>query len=145
MAGHPPLLTLLAHPHFSLFSPACKWQYIPLSLKLLDHHHHTFFSSSYLRTKLNLAPVLRLLLYFGTSLRFTSGGHCRCLSPLVAPVPRTPVSRRRQTWPNAAISPSLLACQLLSHSISISMLDLYCLFLFSKVSPKNVRSPPSTT
>ena len=55
----------------------------PLSLKILDHpqyisySHVLFFLSNYRRTKLNLAPILLdccsgQLLYFGTSLRFSS-------------------------------------------------------------------------
>ena len=81
------LLYLYLYLYF-YFSAACKWQY------------------------LRYAFSLQILLYFATSLRFSSAGHCRCLSPLGG-LPRTgsysDVTRRRQTWPNAAISPSLLA------------------------------------
>ena len=100
------------------------------------------------RTKSNLPPL--------TPTAFSDGfcilephsvspqpGHCRCLSPLVAPVPavyscvtqKADLARRRYSTNSRFWPPRL------SHNMSISSPDLPRLFLFWKVSPKNVRPP----
>ena len=122
----------------------------PLSLKILDHpqyisySHVLFFLSNYRRTKLNLAPILldccsgvwTASVYRNLTPFQLSRGHCRCLSPLVAPVLRCHAEGR--LGPAPLFHPRCGLARLLSHTISISMLDLPCLFFFWKVSPKNV-------
>lgn len=150
MACHPPVFTLLAHPRSTLtilpfikslqmatsHSPTpCHLEYWNTSTTTTTYtHSHTLLFKHLSENETQPGPCTPTDSVFWNLTPFHPTRPLQVSFTLVAPVPRTPVSRRRQTWPNAAISPSLLA-----HQPAITR-HFYILFLFRKVSPKNVNS-----